>query len=153
MSFLPTPGTATEAPIANDDWYPTIDLAALRAACRVDGTVTTDRLRHAAVNAVVHVNAQLAAWACKQALAGYISLEDLPGPEIDGKTAPVHQYLRAVYSAVQCELIERYRDYDTTAKGDKRADAMDPRADEARRDLRWALSDLQGLRRTTVELI
>lgn len=62
-------------------------------------------------------------------------------------------YLRAVYAAVQCELVERYRDYDTTAKGDKRADAMDPRADEARRDLRWALTDLQGACRVTVELI
>lgn len=153
MSFQPTPGTAPEPPIRNDDWFPEIDLASLRAACRLDGTVTSDRLHHAAINAIVHVNAQLAAWAVKQALAGYPSLEDVPGPLVDDEPAPVHLYRRAVYAAVQCELIERYRDYDTTAKGDKRAEAMDPRVDEARRDLRWAIADLQGLRRTTVELI
>lgn len=153
MSFLPTPGTAIEPPIKNDEWYPAIELVALRAACRLDGTVTSERLRHAAVNALVHVNAQLAAWSVKQALAGCASLADVPGPLIDETPAAVHLYLRAVYSAVQCELVERYRDYDLTAKGDKRAEAMDPRADEARRDLRWALADIQGLRRTRVELI
>ena len=156
MSFLPTPGTPgtdIEPPVTNDAWYPDIDLSALRGACRLDGTVTADRLRHATVNAVVNVNAQLKAWAVAQALAGYIRLADVPAPLIDGQPSTVHHYLRAVYAAVQCELIERYRDYDTTAKGDKRADAMDPRVDEARRDLRWAIADLQGLRRTTVELI
>lgn len=153
MSFQPTPGTAPEPPIRSDDWFPEIDLASLRAACRLDGTVTPDRLRHVAINAIVHVNAQLSAWAVKQALSGYASLEDVPGPLVDDEPAPVHLYHRAIYAAVQCELIERYRDYDTTAKGDKRADAMDPRVDEARRDLRWAIADLQCLRRTTVELI
>ncbi len=156
MSFLPTPGTpgtGVEPPVTNDAWYPDIDLSALRAACRLDGTVTTDRLRHAAVNAVLNVNTQLMAWAVAQTLAGYARLVDVPAPLIDGQPSTLHHYLRAVYAAVQCELIERYRDYDTTGKGDKRAEAMDPRADEARRDLRWALSDLQGARRVTVELI
>src|SRR5450830_603750 len=65
----------------------------------------------------------------------------------------VLHYRRAVYSAVQAELVEEYRDMDTTGKGDKNADAMEPRADTHRRNMRWALSDLLGQPRTTVELI
>jgi hypothetical protein len=153
MSFLPTPGTGIEPPVTNDEWYPDIDLAALRATCRLDGTVTAERLRSAAVNALLYVNTQLTTWAVTQALAGYTHLANVPASVIDGQPSTVLLYLRAVYAAVQCELIERYRDYDTTAQGDKRADAMDSRLDDAWRDLRWALSDLQGARRVTVELI
>jgi len=149
----PTPGTAPELPITNDGWFPDVDLVAMRKACRLDGTVTPERLRSAAVTAVLHVNDQLAAWKQAQLDIGLASLADVPSPQIDGSTRAQLLYTRALIGQVQSQLIEQYRDYDTTAKGDKRADAMDPRIDDARRDLRWALSDLQGLPRCTVELI
>lgn len=149
----PTPGTAAEPPIANDGWWPNIDLAKLRAACRLDGTVTTDKLRTAAIGAVLHVNDQLAAWVQAQKDAGFAALADVPGPSLDGQPRTVLCYLRAVYAGTQCELLERYRDYDASAKGDKQAEAMAPRIDETRRDMRWAINDLQGKPRSTVELI
>jgi hypothetical protein len=153
MSFQPTPGTAVEPPISNDGWFPDISVADLRAACRLDGTVTTERLTHAALGAILNVNQQLSAWRTAQQSAGVPDLESAPGPEVGGQPRALLLYRRAVYAATECELIERYRDFDTTAKGDKRAQDMATRIDDARRDLRWALTDLQGLRRSTVELI
>jgi hypothetical protein len=153
MSLMPTPGTAVEAKVINDPWYPDIDLAQLRATCRLDGTVTSERLRHAVIGAMATCNQQLSAWAVRHTLAGVTHLEDVPCPELDGKPQSVQLYLRAVYAAAMCELVERYRDYDPTARADKRGELAEPRIDELRRDLRWALSDLQGLRRVTVELI
>ena len=153
MSLQPTPGTATEPPIENDGWWPNVDPAALRLACRLDGTVTPARLRHAAINAIVNVNTQLAVWKDAQIVAGHLALTEVPAQTVDDVSAKLTLYQRAVYAAVQAELIERYRDIDVTARGDKRAEDMSPRIDDARRDLRWAIADLQGLRRTTVELI
>lgn len=145
----PTPGTQAEPPIAQD-WWPEIDLATLRKACKLDGTVTPERLRHAAVAAVHHVNDQLTTW---QALQTAASLADVTAPAVDGQSRLVACYLRAIYSHVQAELTERYQDWDVTGKGQKQAADQTSKIDEYRRDLRWAITDLRGQRRTTVDLI
>ena len=156
MNFLgnpPTPTAADEATLANDGWFPYIDLAKLRATARLDGTVTPDRLRHSAVQGVLSVNRELGRYKDAQRAQGREKLEDVPAPKVDGKSAQVVLYLRAVYCSVQADLVERYRDYDTTGAGDKAADKLELRADDLRRDVRWAISDFLGIRRTTVELI
>lgn len=156
MNFLgspPTPTAADETPLANDGWFPDIDLAKLRATARLDGTVTPDRLRHSAIQAVLSVNTELAQYKSAQLVLGHAKLEDVPAPEIDGNSAQVARYLRAVYAYAQADLIERYRDYDTTGAGDKAADKLELRDCDLRRDVRWAISDFLGIRRTTVELI
>ncbi|CAN7261328.1 head completion/stabilization protein [Variovorax sp. LjRoot84] len=156
MNFLgnpPSPTAAEEAELPNDGWFPDIDLAKLRATARVDGTATPERLRYSTLTAVLSINAELSGYKGAQQLLGHAKLEDVPAPSIDGKSAQVVRYLRAVYSYVQADLIERYRDYDTTGAGDKAADKLELRTDDLRRDVRWAISDLLSLRRTTVELI
>lgn len=156
MSFLATtsPPTPTNEPaIENDPWFPEIDLGALRAACRLDGTVTVARLREAATSAVLSVNRELAAFKLGHIACGHGTLADIPADQVGRSSVLVLHYRRAVYSAVQAELVEEYRDHDTTGKGDKHADALEPRADIHRRNMRWAISDLLGLPRTTVELI
>jgi hypothetical protein len=65
----------------------------------------------------------------------------------------VHRYRRAVYSTAGAELAERYRGFDATGSGNANADQLTPTIDEYRRDARWAISDILGLGRTTVELI
>lgn len=156
MSFLgtpPSPTAAEETAIENDGWFPAIDLAHLRSTMRLDGTVTPDRLGHAAVNAMLSVNAELAAYKEAQQAAGLATLAAVPAPQLGGESAQLHRYRRAVYACVQADLIERYRDFDTTGAGDKLAEKLELRIDALRRDLRWALADLMGQRRTTVELI
>lgn len=156
MSFLATqspPVSTPDTAIENDPWFPEIDLVALRAACRLDGTVTAARLQEAATAAMLSVNRELAAFKLQQLDLGHDTLAAIPADQVGRSSVLVLHYRRAVYSGVQAGLVESYRDMDTTGKGDKDADAMEPRADTHRRNMRWAISDLLGQQRTTVELI
>ncbi|PQV50675.1 head completion/stabilization protein [Paraburkholderia sp. BL21I4N1] len=55
-----TPGSpATAAIVTNDGWFPDIDMNALRASMKLDGTVTYKRLRDATLDAIASVNAEL----------------------------------------------------------------------------------------------
>lgn len=156
MSFLGStipPTAEEEPPLANDGFAPAIDLQAVRAAIRLDGTVTPARLRHAVTNAVLEVNAAIADWRAAQRAAGYDTLADVPGPRLGEERALVLHYLRAVYASAHASLVEAYRDFDTTGTGDKRAEKLELSADALRRDSLWAIADLVGRRRTTVELI
>jgi Phage head completion protein (GPL) len=156
MSFLgtpPSPAAADEPTLTNNGWFPDIDLADLRKTVRLDGTVTSERLRHAALDAMGSVNAELAGYQEAQQYAGHTSLASVPAAGLNGESVKLQCYRRAVYAGVQAALVEAYRDFDTTGAGDKAAEKLELRLDGLRRDVRWAISDLVGRRRTTVELI
>jgi hypothetical protein len=102
---------------------------------------------------MLSANDSLAKWRAGRQAAGYDSLDEVPGPAIDGVPRAVALYLRAVRCGVGAELAERYRSYDATDGANQRADDLAPSISELRRDMAWALSDLQGLPRCTVELI
>lgn len=157
-SFIATApaGTVSGTPatvIANDGWFPDIDLTALRAAMRLDGTVTQERLREAATAAMASVNAELATWRDAQLAAGHAGLADVPAASIGGESVQLARYRRAVYHLAHADLTERYRDYDATKSGGQRAEDLEATVCDARRNVRWALNDLRGIPRTTVELI
>lgn len=153
-SFLASaPAKPDQDGIANDGFFPNLTVADALAAMRQDGTVTPERLRGALIEAVLAVNEELAVWKANRQAAGYGTLADVPAPKIDGKSAHLHRYLRAVYCQARAGLIERYRDYDATAAGDRKAEAMMQAVEDLRRDGRWAINDLLGTSRTTVELI
>lgn len=139
--------------IGNDGFFPDIDVDAALAAMRQDGTVTAERLRGALVEGVLSVNDDLASWRTDQLAGGYATLGAVPAPLVDGKSAHVHRYLRAVYCEARASLIERYRDYDATAAGDRKAEALMQAVEDLRRDARWAISDIAGRPRSTVDLI
>lgn len=146
--------TATNGQVQNDPWWPDIDLAELRASCRLDGTVTNERLINSVTSAVASINAELMDWQATQIVAGYTdSLAQVPSRQLAGTSVLHIHYRRAVYSAVQADLCQRYRDIDTTAAGERKAIDMDAQIDAFQRDKRWAIADLRGSRRTTVELI
>lgn len=147
------PATAGQNLIANDGFFPDVDVDHALAAMRQDGTVTPERLRAALVEAALSVNAELAGWKADQVAAGHAALEAVPAPQLDGKSAQLHRYLRALHCQARASLIERYRDYDATAAGDKTAEALLQAVEDLRRDARWAISDILGITRTTVELI
>ncbi|MDA7086496.1 head completion/stabilization protein [Pseudomonas sp. SA3-5] len=147
------PAAAEPHPISNDGWWPDLDGEAVRAALRLDSSISSMRLEVALVNAVLSVNRELETYQLAQQALGYAGLADVPGPLIQGVSRPVHLYLRAVYCTAGAELAERYRSYDSTNTGNANAEELTPSIDEYRRDARWAMSDLLGKRRTTVELI
>ena len=150
---VPAPAQPGGEPIGNDGFFPDIDVDQAYAAMRLDGTVTPQRLRASLVEAVISVNAELDAWKVAQQSFGRKTLADVPAPKIDGKSAHLHRYYRAVLCMAVAWLIERYRTIDATATGDRKAEAENLSVDDLRRDARWAISDLMSVARTTVELI
>ena len=145
--------TPAAASITSGPFWPAIDPATLRQQLRIDGSVANDRLRAAIVAAVMAVNGELDAWRVQQEAAGFATLAAVPAPVVDGASRLSLLYQRAVACATAAEVAERYRSYDTSSTGDRKADALTPSIDELRRDQRWAIRDFLGQRRTTVELI
>lgn len=154
MTFVATanpPIAADDAQVDNDPWFPAVPAARVREVCRLDGTVTPARLGEAISNAMDSVNRELQAYKAEQVLAGAANLAAAGDGRQPGR------YLRAIYAHIQAELAEVYRDIDTTPHNDSKAERMRERyevkVDEHRRNLRWAVADLLGRPRTTVELI
>ena len=154
MTFVATanpPIAADDAQVDNDPWFPPVPAARVREVCRLDGTVTAARLGEAISNAMDSVNRELQAYKAEQVLAGAANLAAAGDGRQPGR------YLRAIYAHIQAELAEVYRDIDTTPHNDSKAERMRERyevkVDEHRRNLRWAIADLLGRPRTTVELI
>jgi len=158
MSFIATEPVATPqqppkgAAVANDGFFPDIDLQRLRNTARLDGTVTEDRLRNAVVDAVISVNNELADWKARQQLTGVRVLAQLE-PKVDGEAVQLHRYLTAIYRTVKADLNEQFRNFDATKSGHDEADLLGQIADAERRAAKWAIRDLLGLSRSTVELI
>ncbi|WPP47717.1 head completion/stabilization protein [Pseudomonas sp. AN-1] len=153
MSGFFAGGTTAALTISNDGWWPDIDAHHLAGSLRLGDTVSEERLEVATINAVLSVNRELVRFRDSQILAGIASAADVPGEQVAGETLLIHRYRRAVYSTAGAELAERYRGLDTTGTGQSAADQLTPVIDEYRRDARWAISDILGLTRTTVELI
>lgn len=160
MSFVATPppqhswdDPTPAEPIASDPFWPEINPVDVREAIRVNGTITEARLVDALRAAIVDVNHSLAAWQADQVTAGYATLAEVPSVMVSGTSMRVNQYRRAVHQLARADLIERYRDFDTTGAGDKRAEELTDTVDEARRNARWAVLDILGQPHLTVELI
>ncbi|MGS0740429.1 head completion/stabilization protein [Glaciimonas sp. GG7] len=142
--------------VENDGWFPDIALSHMRDAMRLDGTVTNPRLIQAVTDAILHVNQELDQWQDQQLANGYITLEAVPAKKINRESKLVIHYRRAVYSTAKADLLEKYRDYDSTASSatDKKAiDYLDHAPGEQRRNAHWAIADILQRQHLTVELI
>lgn len=155
MSFVTTspPAPQSETEIASGAFWPVIDPAKIREAQRIDSTITAERLRGALIEAIAGVNGELAAWRVLRQAEGTNSLAEVAADEIDDESIHVHRYRRAVGCIAKANLLERYRDFDATARGDRKADALESPIDDLRRDARWAIADILGTGRSVVELI
>ncbi|AOH83613.1 head completion/stabilization protein [Sphingomonas panacis] len=152
-SIIPPASTTVEAPIANDGWFPDVDVASLRASLRLRDSVTPERLRGSALNAIITVGDQLVAWQAARAAAGHASLGAVPAPMLDGQSRLVLLYARAVAAYTKADLVERYRDVDQTAAGQRNVGELDSSIEELRRDGLHAVRDMRRVTRTFVELI
>jgi hypothetical protein len=103
------------------------------------------------------VNGELRGWRIQHEAQGYASLAAVPCEALNGTSANVVRYLRAVYAHVQADIAEAYRDIDTTPSGNGKEERVrgkvEAKIEEHRRTMRWAISDLLAISRTTVELI
>lgn len=147
-----TPPTSESDVIENNGFFPDISIAELRGVTRLDGTVTYERVREATIDAIRSVNAELKTWRA-QVGAGCSTLADMPAEKIGGVSELVSLYRRAVYNLAHADLTERYRDLDTTKSGGQKAEDLEGTICTSRRNARWALNDLRGIPRSTVELV
>ncbi|HET9510009.1 MAG TPA: head completion/stabilization protein [Sphingomonas sp.] len=152
-----TTGSATtappEAPIANDGFFPDVPPAVTRDQYRIRDNVTPARLRKALVGAIITVGNQLGAFRDEQMAAGHATLAAVPAPQIDGQSRFELLYARAVGAYAKAELVEAYRDIDTTTAGQRQAEEMEPSIVELRRDALHAIRDILGRPRMRSELI
>lgn len=144
---------ASETVVVNDGFFPNIDPAAVRESARITSSVTPARLRAAILGAIMTVEQDLRAFAASSIAAGHATLAALPAAQLDGQSVQVIRYQRAVAFYAKAELIERQRDFDTTAAGGAQVDELTPSIGELRRDAIHAVRDILGKSRTTIELI
>lgn len=152
--IIPAPTPPTEEPaITSSAFWPSIEPAQIREDQRIDNTATAPRLKAALIEAIATTNSALRTWRETQQASAYATLAAVPSEEIDGESILIHRYRRAVGCLAKALLLERYRDFDATGKGDKKAENIQDPIDDHRRDHLHALADITGRGRSTVELI
>ncbi|HEO9688098.1 TPA: head completion/stabilization protein [Morganella morganii subsp. morganii] len=139
--------------LSSGDFFPDISLRHYQQSMLTDGKVTTERLRHALVNAITEVNRELAGWKRSQTAAGFASLEAVPSGHINNDSELMLLYRRSVYSGAKATLTERYRDTDTTDSGEKKAAALSETVDDLWRDMQWTIQRIKGESHNICELI
>lgn len=144
---------AAEQAVVNDGFFPNIEPAAVREAARIPTSITPARLRAAILGAIMTVEIDLRAYAAASITAGHATLAAVPAPQLDGQSVQLLRYQRAVALYTKAELIERHRDFDTTAAGGSQVDELTPSIVELRRDAQHAVRDMAGRSRTVVDLI
>ncbi|MDM1022062.1 head completion/stabilization protein [Acinetobacter sp. VNK23] len=149
MSFvangITTPSNIT---ITSGTFFPTISLDDIRNDARIDGSVTDSRLRQIVLEEVIDVNRLLS-----RLVMTADTLAELAKSVVDDKPDTVVLYFSAVANGVAAKTYEKYRNYDATNSGHKRADELTPSIDEYRRNKHWAIQQLLGENHTIVELI
>lgn len=145
--------TSTAYPIGNDTFWPDIDGQQLRAAMRIDSSVTDARLEVATINAMIEANRELAGYRAAQEADGVDKLADVPAPKIKGESQLLHLYRRVIHCGALAELIERYNSFDATNTGDQKVTEEQSSPDQLRRDARKALRTILGISHATVELL
>ncbi|MFM2477305.1 head completion/stabilization protein [Celerinatantimonas sp. MCCC 1A17872] len=139
--------------ITNDGFFPDINTNRVRDTMRLDSAISDARLEQATMGAMFSVNMELKSYALEQQSNGYSNLNAVPDVNIGGTSRPVWLYQRAVFSTAAAELTEHYRSYDSSGDGLDTAELLSYSIDEYRRDARWAIRDLLGQSRSTVDLL
>ena len=151
--FIAGGDTGAAYPISNADFWPEIDGQQLRAAMRIDSSVTDDRLEVATVNVMIEANRELATYRAARQAEGHATLADVPAEKIKGESQWLHLYRRVIYCGALAELIERYNSFDATNSGEQTVTVEESSPEQLRRDARKALRTILGISHATVELL
>lgn len=142
-----------ESKISNISFFPAIDINDVRKTQRLDGTVTTERLKTAIASAIIAVNDDLYNWRLTKQAAGITSINNLNDEQINGESKYLILYKHAVYSWANALLNEQYINFDATAKAKTDIDTNIESAGNLYRNARYAIRDILGKSRSTMELI
>lgn len=152
-SLEPAPPAPTpEGKVTADGWWPDVDLAQLRDIARLTQTkIPAARVREAVQVAILDIIDELSAWRADH--AAYADLAAVPAMQIDGESALVIRWRRAVTACVAADLGERLVGQSSTAAGHDRAAELLTEADLHRRNVVHAVRLFLGKTRVVAELI
>ncbi|MBC7907044.1 MAG: head completion/stabilization protein [Rhodospirillaceae bacterium] len=150
-AFIPSnnPG-ATPATVANDGWFPNLDIDDFKAQTGHGDVFSTARLSAVVQAAMIEVNASIAAWRSAQTAA---TLALVPATMYGDTSEKIVLYRTAVFARARAQLLDTTRDYDSTKTGHGRADALEDTAAKYLQQSTEALARLTGRARMVVELI
>jgi hypothetical protein len=159
--FVSLPPVGPSAPpaladtIALGTFWPPLSLAASRAVMRIPTDITDQRLADALKAAMLEAAQDLQVWQDLQAVYGFASLVEVThrNHDIGGDKRLAVLWRRAVHSLAMADLSELQRAADTTTAGGKRAESGELTVEDHRRNAHFAIRDIMGVARTTVELI
>lgn len=149
----PKPTVIGDEVIINNGFFPDIQLSEIRNAMRIDGTVTNERLKHSALDAMQTVNRDLKDFRLKAQTQGKSRLNLCDEEQLNDESELVYLYKRAVFCLTTANLYERYRSFDSTREGDQKADQLIDTAGDLKRDYHFAVRDLLGGNRMIAELV
>lgn len=151
-ALIPSTNPAADAPeaVANDGWFPDLDLADFHAQTGQGDTFDPARIAAAIQSAMIEVNASVSAWRDAQTAP---SLAEVPARTYGDVSEKVILYRSGVFARARAQLLANTRDYDSTKSGHDRADALEATADDYLRQSNEAIARMIGRRRTVVELI
>lgn len=149
----PKPTVIGDEVIINNGFFPDIQLSEIRNAMRIDGTVTNERLKHSALDAMQTVNRDLKDFRLKAQTQGKSRLSLCDEEQLNDESELVYLYKRAVFCLTTANLYERYRSFDSTREGDQKAEQLIDTAGDLKRDYHFAVRDILGGNRMIAELV
>lgn len=159
MSFVPS-GQANISPapaLANIAFYPSISPNVFRQQLNVDTSVDEQQVESVLQLSMLEVNQELAAWQADNEALGATQLSDTSAVTYGTGDAAINKnvqlYIFAVHHLAKARVLERMRNFDSTAAGLKQADDIDMPVGDFRREARRCVRAIMGQAGTVVELI
>lgn len=134
--------------ISTNAFFPDVSINDIRDIVKIDGSVTDARLKQAIFEEIIDVNRLLVSLVQPDT-----NLTQLSKNKVNEKTDTEILYFSAISNGVAAKVFEKYRGYDSTNTGNKRADDLTLTIDEYRRNKHWAIQQLLKQNQTTIELI
>jgi hypothetical protein len=142
----PAPASPADSSVSVDDWFPAIDVNAIRDTLRIgEGVVTHERLVAAIEGAVITALRQLHAWRSSWAANGAADLAAIDDVSIGGRKRSVVLWERIIRYYAAAEVADTHRDLVASDQANIRSENERLTADEYRRMAHHAISDLLSI--------
>lgn len=140
--------------ITSNPFWPSVNPAQIRLDMNIGKDTTTAQFKHDVIEAVALVNQLLRDWRNSQQINGIEHISNVdPENSINGLTVYEIRYIRAVSCFSKAATIQRYIDYDSTAKAEGKAEPKEAMVWAYFKDGHAAISDILGHARIQSDLV
>jgi len=154
MSFsaMPRSDVPTET-LENSAFWPDLELTEFMTRYRIPSDHHVDLVREQLCLAMAEINRQLSSWQAEREAEGYASLATVPADEIDGGSALVRLYKRAVHCYAKGQLLTDFASVVRRQEAENLGKEAPERAETFSEWSTQAVRQLQGIGAISVELI